>query len=103
MYSAILREGRHVVHELSAGRLAWVQVVQGKVRLLDSILSSGDGCGVTQMRAVALTAYADSEILLFDVCSLSPSYANKNTLGGNEFLGNRRKRRAMAACSRPLM
>lgn len=67
MYSALLDSGRHIVHELSPGRSAWLHVVQGEVTVGDVFLSSGDGARVTGERAVSLTAQEESEILLLDV------------------------------------
>jgi hypothetical protein len=67
MYSAMLRPGQHVVHELSQGRSAWLHLVQGEVTLDDVVLTTGDGAGVTAERAVSLTAREETELLLIDV------------------------------------
>ena len=67
VYSAMLDPGQHVVHELSPGRRAWLHVVQGEVTLGGLVLTTGDGAGLTDERAVSLTAQAKTEILLLDV------------------------------------
>ena len=67
VYAAMLRAGQHVVHELLDERSVWLHVVQGELTLQNAVLTTGDGAGVTAERAVALTARADSEILLVDV------------------------------------
>jgi redox-sensitive bicupin YhaK (pirin superfamily) len=67
VYSAMLDPGQHVVHELSPGRKAWLHVVQGEITLGDLVLTTGDGAGLTDERAVSLTAQAKTEILLLDV------------------------------------
>jgi len=67
IYSAILQRGQHVVHELAPGRSAWLHVVEGGVTLGDDVLGTGDGAGVTGVRAVSLTAREETEILLLDV------------------------------------
>lgn len=67
VYSAMLKPGQHVIHELSQGRSAWLHLVQGEVTLGDIVLTTGDGAGVTAERAVSLTAREESEILLFDL------------------------------------
>jgi len=71
--SALLDPGQHVVRELSQGRGAWLHVVQGEVTLGDAILTSGDGAGITDERAVSLTAREKSEILLVEVASPTAS------------------------------
>ncbi len=71
IYSAVLSPGQHVVHELLPGRKAWVQLVAGEVILGDVVLSAGDGAGVTAARSVALTARAESELLLVDLAELN--------------------------------
>lgn len=65
--SALLDRGQHVAHELVPGRGAWLHLVAGEVTLGDTVLTAGDGAGVTGERAVSLTARAASEILLLDV------------------------------------
>ena len=67
VYSALLGPGKHVVHELSEGRSAWLQLVQGEVTLGDIVLTTGDGAGFTAERAVSLTAREETEILLIDL------------------------------------
>lgn len=65
--SSILTPGRHVVHELAAGRSAWLHVIHGEIVLKDIILSEGDGAGVEFEPSVSVTAQVDSEILLIDL------------------------------------
>jgi redox-sensitive bicupin YhaK (pirin superfamily) len=67
MFSAMLDRGQHVIHELSGGRGAWLQLLHGEVRLGDLILVAGDGAGLIGERAVSFTARADSELLLLDL------------------------------------
>jgi redox-sensitive bicupin YhaK (pirin superfamily) len=67
IYSAVLRRGQHVVHELVQSHRAWIHVVQGHVSIGGLALTSGDAAGVTHQRAASLTALDDSEILLVDV------------------------------------
>jgi hypothetical protein len=42
-------------------------VVQGEITMGDLVLTTGDGAGLTDERAVSLTAQAKTEILLLDV------------------------------------
>jgi len=67
VYSALLDLGKHVVHALAPGRGAWVHVVKGAVMFDELLLSTGDGAGITDDRAVSLTAREETELLLLDV------------------------------------
>jgi redox-sensitive bicupin YhaK (pirin superfamily) len=67
LYSALLRPGKHVVHELGEGRMAWLHLIEGEIALGDVVLSSGDAAGLTAERAVSLTARDETEILLVDL------------------------------------
>jgi redox-sensitive bicupin YhaK (pirin superfamily) len=67
IYSSILEPGHHIVHELSPGRSAWLHVINGEVTLQNTILTEGDGVGVTIEPSVSLTAQENTEILLVDL------------------------------------
>lgn len=67
VYSAILDQGQHVIHELAEGRAAWIHLVEGEALLGDVVLAAGDGAGVTAERSVSLTARAPTEVLLIDL------------------------------------
>lgn len=67
VWSALLDPGQHVAHELAQGRGAWLHLVAGEVALGETVLTTGDGAGVTGERAVSLTAREASEILLVDL------------------------------------
>jgi redox-sensitive bicupin YhaK (pirin superfamily) len=67
LYSALLDPGQHVVHELAQGRTAWLHVVHGDIVLGDVVLTTGDGAGISDERAVSVTAQEESEILLVDL------------------------------------
>jgi redox-sensitive bicupin YhaK (pirin superfamily) len=72
LYSALLRPGKHVVHELGEGRSAWLHVVEGEITLGDVVLATGDGAGLTTERAVSVTAREETEILLLDLGAERP-------------------------------
>jgi quercetin 2,3-dioxygenase len=78
VYSALLDDGQHVVHELSPGRSAWLHVVQGEVTLGDLVLTQGDGVGVTAERVVSFTAGEESEILLVNLGERAPTSLTKS-------------------------
>ncbi len=67
MYSTLLNEGNHMIHELKPGRRAWLHVVKGAIRLGGLDLKTGDGAGFTDVMGVSFTAQEPSEILLFDL------------------------------------
>jgi len=67
LYSAVLDPGQHVVHELSRGRSAWLHLIGGVATLGDVVLTSGDGVGLSEERAVSFTAREQSEVLLIDL------------------------------------
>jgi len=67
LYSSLLEKGHHIVHELHAGRGAWLHVVAGRIQVFDQSLVSGDGASFENESAVSFTAEKNSEILLFDL------------------------------------
>jgi quercetin 2,3-dioxygenase len=67
LYSSILLLGHHLVHELGEGRGAWLHVVQGRVHLREFDLGAGDGAAFENEAAIAFTARAPAEVLLFDL------------------------------------
>lgn len=67
LYSALLRPGQHLVHQLPPGRQAWLHVVDGEIALRDSVLTSGAAIGITAEHAVAFTARTEAEVLLVEV------------------------------------
>lgn len=71
MYSAMLEPGQHVVHELPEGQRAWLHVVGGEATLGDITLTTGDGAGVTEERAVSVTARSQAELLLVSIAQPS--------------------------------
>jgi len=66
-YSSVLDPGRHLIHELTEGRAAWLQVLSGRIQLIDEVLDAGDGASFVDESAVSITARASSEILLVEL------------------------------------
>lgn len=73
VYSAVVDAGRHLIHELHAGRSAWLHLIYGEATLQDIVMSQGDGGGLTTERSVSLTAQENTELLLVDVGSAKRS------------------------------
>ena len=67
IYSSMLEPGQHLVHELASQHRAWLHVVRGELTLGDHLLTTGDGAGIADERAVSLTAKGATEVLLLDL------------------------------------
>ena len=67
LYSSILLLGHHLIHELGAGRGAWLHVVKGRVKLREHDLRAGDGAALENESALSFTAQEPAEVLLFDL------------------------------------
>lgn len=67
LYVARLGPGAAATHALKPGRLGWVQVARGSVRLGDETLQQGDGAALEDEAAVTLQAGDAAEVLLFDM------------------------------------
>lgn len=67
IYLASLSAGQSVLHELAAGRHAWLQVLRGAVSLNGTELDTSDGAAVSNELSLNVTAYQDAEVMLFDL------------------------------------
>ena len=68
VYAGLFSAGNTVRHTLGTDRGAWLQVVDGQVRLGDTELRAGDGVGVTADRSHLDLAFpTDSNVLLIDL------------------------------------
>ena len=67
IFAALLGPEDTVAHEIAGGRGVWIQVVRGRIRLGDEVLSEGDGAAVEQQASIRIKGESDSEILLFDL------------------------------------
>lgn len=65
--SSILDGGYHMVHEVGAERVVWLQIASGSVMLDGRLLQPGDAVMVAEVRSVAVTARTKTEVLLFDL------------------------------------
>ena len=59
--------GETLTFPLRAGRHAWVQVAEGELVLNGLCLVTGDGAGVSDERALTLTAPGPAQALVFDL------------------------------------
>ncbi len=67
LYLGSLAEGDRVVHELDAGRRAWLHVATGLVQLNGDELRAGDGAAITGESSITLETGHQAELLLFDL------------------------------------
>ncbi len=63
-----VRKGEEILHALSAGRCAWLQVTRGAVTLGGELLEAGDGAALKDEAQIDIKAAEDAEVLLFDMC-----------------------------------
>ena len=67
MYASLLEDGEQVVHELSEGRHAWLQIVEGNVVVDGVELGEGDGASFSNVERAAIESIGSSELILFDL------------------------------------
>jgi len=67
IYLGAMARGQSLRHELAAGRGAWVQVVDGQIRVGEIRLGAGDGVALTDESAVDIRAESLAEVMLFDL------------------------------------
>ena len=67
IWAARLDTGVEVIHLLSPGLRAWLQVARGEVHVEGQALRAGDGAAITDVEQIAVRAGTDAELLLFDL------------------------------------
>lgn len=67
IYATLLDAGKNVAHALEKGRGVWVQVVDGVIDVNGTTLRTGDGVAIEEVDSIAISAFKDSEFLLFDL------------------------------------
>lgn len=67
LYASLLAPDEQVGHQLAAGRIAYLHVVRGAVRLNGVRLETGDAAKIEAEQELVIAAEADSEVLLFDL------------------------------------
>lgn len=69
LYASLLSADRSIAYDIRPGRKVWLQLIKGKVSVGGQPLTAGDGLGILDAGAIALTASEDAEFLLFDLAS----------------------------------
>jgi len=67
VYASVLEPGQEVVHQVAAGRHAWIQVARGALTVNGTQLDQGDGAAISNESTITIAGREASEILLFDL------------------------------------
>ncbi|PKR88158.1 quercetin 2,3-dioxygenase [Pleomorphomonas diazotrophica] len=67
LYAGRLTAGTEVDHSFAPGRLGWLQVARGSVKINGQDLGEGDGAAIERLPDLSISAQSDAEILLFDM------------------------------------
>lgn len=67
LYASLLAPSEQITHKLAADRMAYLHVVRGAVSINGLRLETGDAAKIEAEQELAITAEADSEVLLFDL------------------------------------
>lgn len=69
LYLAKLDQGTSVTHSMQAGRIGWIQLVDGELDLNGAHLSAGDGAAIENESSLKLTATSSAHFVLFDMAA----------------------------------
>ena len=67
LYAGILDQGDQVEHRLAAGRLGYVHVIRGELRVNGTVLSGGDAAKLTDETLISIDQAKGAEVLVFDL------------------------------------
>ena len=67
VFASRITAGASLAHKLGPGRHAWIQVIDGALKLNGLSLTSGDGAAVSDEGQLRLDAVAPSHFVLFDL------------------------------------
>ncbi|UCV02789.1 pirin family protein [Dechloromonas denitrificans] len=67
LYASLLAPDEQVGHQLAAGRIAYLHVVRGAVRVNGVRLETGDAAKIEAEQVLVIASEAASEVLLFDL------------------------------------
>jgi redox-sensitive bicupin YhaK (pirin superfamily) len=67
LYLAKLKQGESLTHAMTLGRNAWLQVIEGDVKVNGQDLAAGDAAAIVKVESLTVTAEKDAHFLLFDL------------------------------------
>jgi quercetin 2,3-dioxygenase len=71
LYAGNLAQNTSLTHVLNPGRVVWLQVTKGTLKVNDRLLQAGDGAAITAEPSIVLVGLADdTEVLLFDLADV---------------------------------
>ena len=73
LFATVLEQGKSLSYELAAERSAYLQVARGRVDLNGEVLLAGDAAKIEGQQLIALQAFEDAEMLLFDLPAANES------------------------------
>ena len=67
LYGSLLESGQEVRHEVSPGRHAWLQLIEGSLVVNKVALHRGDGAAISETGSLVIRAEEPAHFLLFDL------------------------------------
>lgn len=67
LYASVLEPGGELSHKLAQGRRAFVQVVNGDLKINGRMMAAGDGARIEGQDSIEFSAITEAEFLLFDM------------------------------------
>jgi redox-sensitive bicupin YhaK (pirin superfamily) len=67
LFASMLEAGKEVAHSIGEGRALWLQLIQGQLKVNETIVNNGDGLTVESEKRVSIRAVKRAEFLLFDL------------------------------------
>ena len=67
LFAGRFAAGESSTHELAPGRMAWLHLARGRMRVGDTELGAGDGAAIREEEALLLRGLEDSELVLWDL------------------------------------
>ncbi len=68
LYASILQQNDEVLHEITHGRHAWIQIVKGSLEVNGELLETSDGAAISDESLLKIKASGnETEFLLFDL------------------------------------
>ena len=67
IYLADLADGSEIIHDIPAGRHAWLQVLRGEVTANGESLQAGDAAAISNESSLSLRSGDAAEVMLFDL------------------------------------
>ncbi len=67
LYASVLEAGTELAHDLGQDRRAFVQIVEGDLKVNGRMLAAGDGARIEEHDRIGFSAITEAEFLLFDM------------------------------------